>query len=76
MPRYYFVIIQNGSRIEDDTGTELDDIGSARAHAYRIIGELRQDESFRQGAWEMIVTGSDKREVFRIPFPKAGELGR
>jgi hypothetical protein len=35
-----------------------------------------QDESFGQGAWEMIVTGSDKREVFRIPFPRAGELGR
>lgn len=66
MARYYF-IVDDGRRIDDESGTDLVDDQAARDHALQIIAELRADASFANGRADMIVM-RDGDEVFRIPF--------
>jgi hypothetical protein len=66
MVRYFF-ILDDGRRINDNTGTFLADDNAAREHASRIIAELTADVSFERYRGEIIIMRDD-REISRIPF--------
>jgi hypothetical protein len=67
MEKYYFIVDDGGSVVEDETGTLFADDQAAREHALRIIDELKADSSFAASNGQMIVTRGDQ-EIFRIPF--------
>ena len=65
--RYYFLVADGASVLDDEAGTDLADDNAARQHARQIIAELKADSSFRASNAEMIVMWGGE-EIFRIPF--------
>ena len=66
MPIYNFTA-HNGSRLEDDGGTELPNDAAAQAYALRVVRELNKNNGNRWNHWKMEVTEGDRR-VCDIPF--------
>jgi hypothetical protein len=74
LPRYHFHV-QDGVHVPDREGSELADVGIARAEAVRLLGELLQDrpeEFWGSGHLAVIVEcGGTTRFVLRA----AAEVG-
>ena len=65
MPLYFFHVY-DGKSMLDDTGTELVDVGVAKAEAFRFAGELFKERH----AGELLWTGTSWRlEVTDGPNP-------
>jgi hypothetical protein len=71
LPRYYF-IIDNGSLIPDDDGTELPDLQTAQSEAVKAAGELLKDLHGRlwegERTWQMHVTDAQHMLLFSLSF--------
>jgi hypothetical protein len=66
MPIYNFAV-HNGSRLEDEDGTELPNDAAAREYALQVARELNRNNGNRWNGWKMEVIEGD-RQVFDIPF--------
>ena len=70
MPRYFFNVI-DGLSLPDPVGTELPDIGTARALAIKTSGEILRDmgAQFWNGKeWEMEVSDESGQVLFALRF--------
>jgi hypothetical protein len=71
MPMYYFHL-RNEDAIQDVDGTELSDIGAARAHADVVARELKfKADTFLDEAWScwsMHVHDGEGQELFSFPM--------
>lgn len=71
MPIYFFHV-DDGSLNTDQDGTELPDIGEARAEAVALAGAMLRelDGEFwaHGGRWAMHVTDDDGRLIFSLHF--------
>jgi hypothetical protein len=63
----YNLTAHNGSRLENDGGTELPNDAAARAYALQVVRELNRNNGNRWNHWKMEVAEGD-RQVFDIPF--------
>lgn len=68
MPRYFFHT-EDGRRFPDKEGTDLPDIGAARAAAITVLSEVLRDnpeEFWRHERFKVTVTDEDQRKLFTI----------
>ena len=71
MPMYFFHLIRDDARIEDDEGIELPDVAAAAREAHRstaaIVREsVKQNERFKG---HMEVTDEAGNVLLSVPFP-------
>ena len=70
MPRYFFNL-QDGRSRPDREGTELADIGTARAEAVRLSGEVLRDTGAKywdHPDWRLDVLDERGRTLFSLRF--------
>ena len=68
MPRFYFHT-EDGRPFPDQEGTELPDIGAARAAAIIVLSEVLRDnpdEFWKHERFKVTVTDEAKRKLFAI----------
>lgn len=64
--RYFFHISSDGTRFDDETGTVLPDVETARHHASVIAAELAQDGDAYHG-FEVYAVDEGGNEIARLP---------
>jgi hypothetical protein len=73
MPRYFFNLYDGHKIIPDPDGTELADCHSARAHAFRVMRELRKNREEKTNSWRLIVHDGGETACFELAFMSAGD---
>jgi hypothetical protein len=71
MPKYYFDL-RDGDTVVDSDGTELPNVGAARAHANNVARELMFRSkgllNDRWSNWSMAVHDAEGEELFSFRF--------
>jgi Domain of unknown function (DUF6894) len=74
MPRFYFNLRSNSSRIPDDNGKELGDLHAAHEHGRKLIGQILyhvgRDDS---DDWKLVISNENQDALLIIPFPKEAD---
>ncbi len=74
MPRFYFNLCCNSSRIPDDTGKELGDLHAAYEHGRKLIGQILYHVGNDDSAdWKLLISNENRDALLIIPFPKAAD---
>ncbi len=73
MPRYFFNLNDGSKIIPDPDGTELSDIDSARAHAFRVMRELARNREEMTSGWRLIVHEGNGIPCFELAFASAND---
>lgn len=68
MPRYFFALHWPAGVHDDPSGTVLPDHDTARAHAQRIIRELKEGGGYDDRGLTMVVRDHTGKTVHSIPF--------
>ncbi len=70
MPRYFFNV-HDGTNLQDDEGTDLPDLDTARCMAIRYAGALLEECGHRLGfgeSWHLEATDEARRVLFHLDF--------
>ncbi len=74
MPRFYFNLSSNSSRIPDDSGKELGDLHAAYEYGRKLIGQiLYHVGSDDSGDWKVVISNENRNALLIIPFPKGAD---
>jgi Domain of unknown function (DUF6894) len=66
MPRFLFFLHGPDGARDDVSGTQLEDLGEAYAHAHQIIRELKRDGEFDPGGYSVIVRDAAGNLIYSI----------
>jgi hypothetical protein len=78
MPKFFFHVVRNGQRVEDQEGIDLPDLADANEEATQAAREIVSESILTSGAadrGEFHVTDAVGKELLVVPFPsvKAGQ---
>jgi hypothetical protein len=69
MPRFYFHLISNESRIADDVGKKFDSLNDAHEHGRRLIDKILLHVGYDDAEdWKLIVSNDEDNPQLIIPF--------
>ncbi len=69
MPRYYFHLASNNSRISDDDGKELASLNDAYEYARKLIDQILFHVGYEDAeAWKVIISGPEDAGQIVIPY--------
>ncbi len=74
MPRFYFNLSSNNSRIPDDSGKELGDLHAAYEHGRKLIAQILYHVGSNDlDEWKIVISNKNRDALLIIPFPKGAE---
>jgi hypothetical protein len=69
MPRFYFHLKSNQTRIHDDAGKSFDSLNDAHEHGRELIDKILQHVGYDDAhEWKVIVSNDEDNAKLIIPF--------
>jgi hypothetical protein len=76
MPRFYFHLMSNDTRIPDDRGKRFDTLNDAHEHGRKLIDKILLHVGYDDAdEWKVIVSNDEDNVQLIIPFTVSYLLG-